>query len=169
MQPKVPGEVTPYARACLEALASENLGEYLSLGGAFALAHYLEYRTTHDVDAWWRDPVSKEVRSRVVGSIEKALRGFGPVHLRSWGDVDSVELEDRGKVVFSFRIARRSAQVEEPLQSPWPGRIGIDTLNELIASKMNALVERGAPRDFRDIHAVCIPAYIREDPSLNHV
>ena len=31
----------------------------------------------------------------------------------------------------------------------------LDSLADLVASKMVALVERGAPRDFRDIHAVC--------------
>jgi hypothetical protein len=31
----------------------------------------------------------------------------------------------------------------------------LDSFPGLVASKMVALVERGAPRDFRDIHAVC--------------
>lgn len=33
--------------------------------------------------------------------------------------------------------------------------MSIDSLPDLVASKMVALVERGAPRDFRDIHALC--------------
>jgi predicted nucleotidyltransferase component of viral defense system len=32
---------------------------------------------------------------------------------------------------------------------------GLDSLPDLVASKMVALVERGAPRDFRDIYALC--------------
>jgi hypothetical protein len=31
----------------------------------------------------------------------------------------------------------------------------LDSLEDLLASKMVALVERGAPRDFRDIYALC--------------
>lgn len=31
----------------------------------------------------------------------------------------------------------------------------MDSFEDLVASKMVALVERGAPRDFRDIHALC--------------
>jgi hypothetical protein len=31
----------------------------------------------------------------------------------------------------------------------------LESLPDLVASKMVALVERGAPRDFRDIYAVC--------------
>jgi hypothetical protein len=40
-----------------------------------------------------------------------------------------------------------------PVQSPW-GRIPIETLDDNVAAKMNALVGRGAPRDFVDIKAV---------------
>jgi predicted nucleotidyltransferase component of viral defense system len=72
-----------------------------------------------------------------------------------WGDVVSVELELGGKTVFSFQIAERSAQLEEPVEGVWPGGLGLDSFDELIASKMSALVERGAPRDFRDIYSVC--------------
>ena len=31
----------------------------------------------------------------------------------------------------------------------------LDSFPDLVASKMVALVERGAPRDFRDVHALC--------------
>lgn len=63
------------------ALADHQLGDKISLGGAFALLHYLDYRSTYDVDAWW--------------------------------------------------------QVEATTQ------------------EMTALIQRGAPRNFRDIYAVC--------------
>jgi hypothetical protein len=41
--------------------------------------------------------------------------------------------------------ARSDAVTDEPL----------DSFADVVASKMVALVERGAPRDFRDIHALC--------------
>jgi len=82
------------------------------------------------------------------------LQPFGRVHTRSWGDVVSVELTQQGKTVFSFQIARRSAQLAEPLLGPWAG-IRVDAFVDLVASKMVALVERGAPRDFRDIYMLC--------------
>jgi hypothetical protein len=159
VQPKLPRDISPYARACLEAIASKDLGAYVSLGGAFGLAHYIEYRSTNDVDAWWREPVPGEARDAVIRSVEEALRGFGGVRKRSWGDVTSVELEREGKTIFSFQIARRSAHVDEPMVGAWPGGIGIDSLDELIAGKMKALVERGAPRDFRDIYTICQAQY----------
>ena len=154
-RPKQPQEVPAFARACLDALAVEGLGSSISLGGAFGLAHYLEYRPTHDVDAWWVEPVERERRRQIIGTLEEALRTFGEVRTRSWGDVVSVELRQEGKTVFSFQIARRSAELRPPLASPWPGEIRLDSLEDLIAGKMTALVERGAPRDFRDIYTLC--------------
>ena len=155
MQPRRPANLNEYAQACLNALASNSYGERLSLGGAFGLAHYFEYRTTHDVDAWWVEPVTDEERRQIVHILEEALRPFGQVRTRSWGDVVSVELSQQNKTVFSFQIARRSAQLRELLPAPWPGGIKVDTFDDLVASKMTALVERGAPRDFRDIYTLC--------------
>jgi len=125
------------------------------LGGAFGLAHYFEYRTTHDVDAWWIEPVSQEERKEIIRILEDALRAFGEVRTRAWGDVVSVELRQQEKTVFSFQIARRSVGLQEPVPSPWPGGIRVDSLDDLVAGKMAALVERGAPRDFRDIYMLC--------------
>jgi hypothetical protein len=154
-----PRHVSEYARACLEALASAGLASRISLGGAFGLAHYLEYRTTNDVDAWWIEPVTSAERQQIIGTLEAALTKFGDVHTRAWGDVVSVELTREGRMVFGFQIASRSAQLRELLPAPWPGGLQLDSLDDLIASKMVALVERGAPRDFLDVHTLCEHGY----------
>lgn len=154
-QPQRPARVSEHAEACLRALASSGLGHRLSLGGAFGLAHYYEYRETHDVDAWWVEPVGLAERQRVVRTLEEALAGFGQVRTRSWGDVVSVELLIQEKTVFSFQIAHRSAELQAPVLGIWPGGIRVDSFEDLIAGKMAALVERGAPRDFRDIYSLC--------------
>jgi len=83
-------------RACLNALADQGLGVAISVGGGIGLLHYLDYRTTHDVDA----------------------------------------------------------QLEPLVKLPWAD-VWLDSLSDLVASKMVALIERGAPRDLRDIHALC--------------
>lgn len=87
--------------------------------------------------------------------VESVLREWGEVQTRQWGEVASVELRVEGKVVFSFQIATRSAQLAPLNKVPWTD-VSLDSLVDLIASKMSALVERGAPRDFRDIHALCM-------------
>jgi len=143
-----------YAEACLQALAANGLGEKISLGGAFGLLHYFDYRPTHDVDAWWVPSATAEDRRQVIRVIEETLQSFGQVKKRAWGDVVSVELMREGKTVFSFQIAHRSAQLEPPAPAPWTDVL-LDSFPDLLASKMVALVERGAPRDFRDVYALC--------------
>lgn len=154
LQPKQPTELSPYARACLTALVKANLANHISLGGAFGLFHYLEYRTTHDVDAWWSNDATASERRAVVDVLKNALSEFGQVDLRSWGDVVSVELLREGKAVFSFQIGARSARIQESIPAGWIA-VPLDSLPDLVASKMVALVERGAPRDFLDIFSIC--------------
>jgi hypothetical protein len=48
----------------------------------------------------------------------------------------------------------RSTQIEPTTTLPWAD-VSLDSLPDLVASKMVALVERGAPRDFRDIYTLC--------------
>jgi hypothetical protein len=151
---KRPTQIPRYADACLKALSASGLGGRLSLGGAFGLAHYFEYRSTRDLDAWWVEPLSAGEQAEVIRTTSDALVRFGQVRVRSWGDVVSIELAREGKVVFSFQIARRSTQLARTAASPWRG-IRVDSLADLVASKMVALVERGAPRDFRDIYSLC--------------
>lgn len=71
--PSRPTHVSPHAEACLQALAASGLGDRISLGGAFGLLHYLDYRPTHDVDAWWVSSATEKDRRRVVEAIETVL------------------------------------------------------------------------------------------------
>jgi len=153
-QPHRPQQMSEYAEACLLALSAQGLGRKISLGGALGLAHYYEYRLTHDVDAGWMPDATAEERQRVVQAIQDALRPFGPVRVRTWGDVVGVELQQEGRTVFSFQVARRSAQLAPPQPVPWTDA-WLDSFPDLVAAKMIALVERGAPRDLRDIYMLC--------------
>ncbi len=103
-QPQRPAWVSESARACLDALSASGLGRFVCIGGAFGLAHYFEYRETHDVDAWWVESIASEERDNVLRLLERTLRRFGNVKTRAWGDVVSVELQQQGKTVFSFQI-----------------------------------------------------------------
>jgi hypothetical protein len=152
--PRRPTHLTDYAVACLQALAEQGLGEKLSLGGALGLLHYHDYRPTHDVDAWWMPSASDEDQRQVIEVIERTLGSWGEVVTRAWGDVVSIDLKRGGRTLFSFQIAVRSAQLRPSTPAPWVD-IFLDSFADLLASKMVALVERGAPRDFRDIYALC--------------
>ncbi len=154
IQPRRPARTPDYAEACLRALTAQELGHTLSLGGAFGLAHYFEYRPTRDIDAWWMPETTATERERVVQTIQEALQAWGQVQTRAWGDVVSIELFQGEREVFSFQIARRSAQLEPSCPAPWI-EVLLDSFSDLLASKMVALVERGIPRDFRDIYTLC--------------
>jgi len=149
-----PSNIPDHADLCLKALSDAGLGEKISLGGAFGLLHYLDYRPTYDVDAWWAPTATVQERQRVIDTIAGALRPLGEVHTRAWGDVVSIELLEDKRKTLSFQIAQRAAQLQPSAPLPWANSL-LDSLDDLVASKMVALVERGAPRDFRDIHAVC--------------
>ncbi len=152
--PSKPKNLPEYAEACLLALAAQGLGDKISLGGAIGLLHFIDYRSTKDVDAWWTDSATSEDQRKVVEVIATKLEAWGEVRQRAWGDVISVELLQEGRVVFAFQVARRSVQIESSAPVPWADVL-LDSFSDLLASKMVALIERGAPRDFRDIYSLC--------------
>ena len=124
------------------------------LGGAFALKHYLDYRATHDCDAWWDRAATRDERRGIIAEVRRALERLNPgteICGENWGDVDSLKVIEAGRAVFSFQIADRAVQLEPCIESGWGG-IRIETLRDNLGSKMCALVERGAPRDFGDIY-----------------
>jgi hypothetical protein len=149
-----PQHLSDYAKVCLRTLVARGLGRSISLGGALGLLHYLDYRSTHDVDAWWETTTTADEQQQVVEALQETLRAFGVVKMRAWGDVTSIELSQEGRTVFSFQIASRSAQLAPSRPAPWIN-ILLDSFDDLVAGKMSALVERGAPRDFRDVYQIC--------------
>jgi predicted nucleotidyltransferase component of viral defense system len=162
IQPQQPSNLSAYAHACLNALVESGLSDRISIGGALGLFHYLDYRLTQDVDAWWSEPLTQDEKQEVIDTLFQTLTGFGPVSKRAWGDVISIELTQDNKKVFSFQIAARSARLEDPISAGWI-EVPLDSLADLAASKMVALVERGAPRDFLDIYQICHTGLLRID------
>ena len=66
MTTSIPKNINHFALPCLEALQKSGLGKHISLGGAFGLAHYHEYRSTKDVDAWWTIETTKRQQQDVI-------------------------------------------------------------------------------------------------------
>lgn len=152
--PVIPKQINPFAIVCLEALQKSGLGKYLSLGGALGLLLYHEYRYTKDVDAWWTTDATTNEQNQIIELLRKTLEQFGDVRVRRFGDVISLELHEEDTNRFSFQIAHRSAQLQPSLLSPW-NPVKLDAFEDLVASKMAALIERGIPRDFLDIYEIC--------------
>ena len=121
------------------------------LGGYFALKHYLDYRETGDIDAWWRSREDPRALGAAREAFKETAAEFGyTVRERTWGETISLEAFDGTNKAFSFQVSVRSVEIAPPLASPW-GHFPIETLDDNVASKMTALVARGAPRDFVDI------------------
>ena len=128
----------------------------LVLGGYFALRRYVDYRTTHDLDAWWRTGRTETTMTSVRRAMGEVAERHGlELSERSWGETVSFELVEEGRKIFSFQIAVRSVELEPAAESPWPPLL-VESLADTVGSKMNALVQRGAPRDFLDIREVVV-------------
>jgi len=145
--PSRPANLTQYAELCLRALAERDLGKAISIGGGLGLLHYLDYRPTHDVDAWWQPDISAEMQRRVLNVIHRALTSYGDISRKQWGEVISVELAQKGRIVFGFQIAQRYARLQPSVKMGWV-EVLVDNLADIVASKMVALVERGPPQGF---------------------
>jgi Nucleotidyl transferase AbiEii toxin, Type IV TA system len=149
-----PLHIDPLAERILGLLAGQPQAGEIVLGGYFALRHYLDYRMTHDIDAWWKtrlNPATEDIIRQAM--IHTAAAERLESRERRFGETISFELVREGRRTFSFQIAVRSIAIEPPLPSSWPP-ILIETLADNVGSKMNALVDRGSPRDFTDIRRV---------------
>lgn len=155
MKPVTPKNLNPLARELLESFAGHPEAAEIVLGGGVALSHYLEYRDTVDVDAWWRT----ESRQEVMQFVESCMKSLATAHgldyrRRTWGETESLELLRGSQKQFSFQISRRTLYLDDAIPAEWQP-LWIETLRDNVGSKMTALVERGAPRDLRDVHELC--------------
>lgn len=146
MLPKRPASIDPRAASLLDWKGAQPWASKIVLGGAFALEHYLNYRDTHDCDAWWNEGTDPVERAAILEEIHELRR-------RAWNEVASLDLVRGTNKLFSFQISVRTTRLADYLASPF-GDVAIESLEENVASKMSALVGRGAPRDFRDIYQV---------------
>ncbi len=153
MQPQKPKTLDPRAERLLEWMGAQSWAHLVVLGGGVALKHYLDYRGTKDCDAWWHGDARADEQKQIVGEVIAAMAQQNQgceVRHRHFGEVDSVELFERSKAVFSFQIAVRTVQLAPYEPSGWGG-VQIESLTDNLASKVSALVDRGYPRDFRDV------------------
>ena len=155
IRPIPPERLSQYAREVLDLLAGHSAAAEIVIGGGVALAHYLDYRETYDLDAWWTSGPSAAAADLMAQAVRQVAERHGLAFAsRSWGETMSFELLDGSKKVFSLQIASRDRYLDQTIEAAWPP-VRLETLTDNIASKMTALVERAAPRDLRDIHELC--------------
>jgi hypothetical protein len=154
--PQKPATLDPRTERLLEWMGGQPWAHLIVLGGGVALKHYVDYRPTKDCDAWWDSAASAEQRQRVLEETAAALLRLNPgcgQRRDDWGDVNSISVVEKGKVVFSFQIARRTSQLAPYLPSSW-GSVQIESLEDNVASKLCAFVDRGVGRDFSDVYQI---------------
>lgn len=158
--PQCPANLHSITTAILNEMVNRypDQSRYLVLGGYFALKCYLDYRDTHDIDAWWSQQSALQERELTLDCLRLIMQEVGEAHHlslaeRTTNTMVSLELRNNNQTIFSVQVAERDVELEPPIPSPWTP-IQIETLRDNLASKMTALVKRGAPRDFRDVQAV---------------
>src|SRR5579883_236161 len=121
-EPIRPTSLNPLMEQTLAALQAGPVGNRIILGGGIALKHYADFRTTHDIHAWWagtRDP--RAVEQIMSALLPVAAANACEVEHRQFGATDSFEFRpvSGGKAVFSFQIALRDLPLDEPVPSAW--------------------------------------------------
>jgi hypothetical protein len=118
--PKSPKNLNPYARELLGALAGHPESAEIVLGGGVALSHYLEYRGTVDLDAWWRQEVRPETRELTQRLMEELAAKHGlQFRLRAWGEKNTERDPQDGCRKVLFHVERLELQRPlEKIQSP---------------------------------------------------
>jgi hypothetical protein len=173
-EPRRPPNLDPLAVEILEQLRVYPEAEYFILGGHFAMKHYIDYRPTHDIDAWWSGRADAATRQAVLLRLRHILDDVANTHgltvheRRTLSEVVSLQLKRGTATVFTVQIAPRTIELEEPIgrdRSPW-APILIEALADNVGAKMNALVNRGAPRDFLDVYTVVTASLATGDESL---
>ncbi|MEO6913006.1 MAG: nucleotidyl transferase AbiEii/AbiGii toxin family protein [Candidatus Baltobacteraceae bacterium] len=154
-EPEVPHNIDPLGLEILGKLRDNPAAGEIIIGGGFALAHYHEFRETHDIDGWWVSAPTQQAKAAIRDAVETTASQNGyDFRERAWGETFSYEILRKdatsGKI-FSFQMATRDVHIDPPRKSLW-SPVLLETLRDNIASKMNALVDRGAPRDFIDIY-----------------
>ncbi|MGH9627346.1 MAG: hypothetical protein ACRD7E_03135, partial [Bryobacteraceae bacterium] len=88
-----PRSLHPLADEILQRLAQFPESSEVVLGGYFALQHYADYRTTCDIDAWWRTRASGATEQALRAVMrEVAQRGGYELKERKFGETLSLEL-----------------------------------------------------------------------------
>ena len=148
---KKPENLDPLAELILDRLRQNPASSEIILGGYFGLQHYMNYRPTHDIDAWWRHRASAETERAIRQVMQEIAAERGAVYKeRRFGETMSFEIGQPDGRRMSFQIAVRDVALDAPQASPW-APILIETLRDNLGSKMNALVSRAPRRDFLDI------------------
>ena len=64
-------KLDPLAELILCELSTHAECDQIVLGGYFAMQHYVDYRATHDIDAWWKDAANARVEAVIRAGMQR--------------------------------------------------------------------------------------------------
>ena len=146
-------KLTSLQRRILRVLAGLSPPWTLTGGGALA-GIYLRHRTTRDLDLFWR---SRADLGHSAAEAEGRLRadGLNVAVLRTTPLFSELRVSDGADVCIVDLVAEPFPPIEQPQTAALEGtEIAVDSMHEILASKLTALLGRTELRDLIDVQAL---------------
>ncbi len=145
--------LTPLQWRILRALASLQPGWTLT-GGAALAGFHLKHRATRGLDLFWRGRVDLGTIPRTVEAVLK--KEDLVVHvLQTSPAFTRLNASEGGEACLVDLVAEPAAAIETPLTVPLSGSaIVVDTLYEILVTKLCTLLSRAELRDLVDVQAL---------------
>ena len=146
-------KLTPLQRRILHVL-SRLTPRWTLTGGAALAGVHLGHRPTRDLDLFWR---SRPALGDAPSQAQVLLRaeGFDVVVLRTTPTFGQLRVSDGNDVCVVDLVAEPFAPIEPPFQAKIEdAEIAVDSMHEILAAKLTALLERTELRDLIDVQAL---------------
>jgi len=146
-------KLTPLQRRILHVL-SFLTPRWTLTGGAALAGVYLGHRTTRDLDLFWR---SRPALGDAPSEAQTLLRAddLDVVVLRTTPTFGQLRVSDGDDVCIVDLVAEPSAPIEPPVQAKMgDAEIAVDSIHEILAAKLTALLGRTELRDLIDVQAL---------------
>jgi len=139
------GDLGPAQRALLRQLSATDLAQTFYLtGGAALAAFYLHHRESLDIDLFSREPFDAKKVVRLVNSVAE-----GPVVPHRVHDRYEFAVPIAGEVL-RVEFMHYDFDLVAPSGRAYLG-IRVDSLRDILANKLSAILERSEPKDYVDI------------------
>jgi hypothetical protein len=161
-------KLTPLQRRILRVL-SRLTPRWTLTGGAALAGVYLGHRTTRDLDLFWR---SRPTLGGVPSDAQVLLRAerLDVVALRTTPAFAQLRVSDGDDVCIVDLVAEPFAPIEPPNRAKIEEtEVDVDSVHEILAAKLSALLGRTELRDLADVQALLnagadLSAAVRDAP-----
>ncbi len=123
IEPTRPPGLDPLAVEILERLRAYPEANDFVLGGHLALKHYLDYRTTHDINAWWAQESTTDSQHLALERLRDIVKSVAADRGMTFSEraarsMTLLEMQRNAKTIFSVQIADCDIELAEPVRGP---------------------------------------------------